>query len=583
MLRTVVLYAFVVIGFLFFCLPVHAEQYIVSDSNELDKAVKAALPGDTIVMKNGTWKDALIRLNGNSGEPGKEITLRAETGGKVLLTGTSRLRIGKDYWVVDGLRFQDGGLPNTSYGGIVEFRDGSGKHANHSRLTNTQIIGYNPPSKDTDYKWVSLFGTHNRVDHSHFEGKNHAGALLVVWRYGDTDKDRDYHQIDYNYFGKIPVFGKNGAEAIRIGTSEYSRGASNTIVESNLFEEANGEAEIISVKSWENIIRYNTLRNSQGGIVLRHGDNSEVYGNYILGGNLCNTVGIRIIGYGHKVYNNYISGIGCSYKPLSAAIILMNGDPKYNEDPSRGELVLHTYKQARYAEIVHNTLVNNKNNVHIGVGSEGYNVPPDSITIANNVIYGTTAPLINLLSKPTNMTYKGNVMFGAGLGITPVPEGIVMQDPAVAMSGDGLFRPSAASPVKDQAQGSFPYVDKDMDGQSRDGAKDVGADELSASKPERAPLTRGQVGPSWLEAPPAAAPAASSASTAAVQASASAASANSTAPAAGLAASGSPQATTEASGGSGGYTMYMASAGVVLAGVLVWGIGRGRRRKGRGA
>ncbi|CAG7636309.1 polysaccharide lyase 6 family protein [Paenibacillus allorhizosphaerae] len=579
MIRTIVLYIFVAVGYLFFAMPASAEQYVVSDSAELDKAIKAALPGDTIVMKNGTWKDTLIRLNGNSGEPGKEITLRAETGGKVILTGTSRLRIGKDYWVVDGLRFQDGGFPNTSYGGIVEFRDGAGKHANYSRLTNTQMIGYNPPNKDTDYKWVSLFGTHNRVDHSHFEGKNHAGALLVVWRYGDTDKDRDYHQIDNNYFGKIPVFGKNGAEAIRIGTSEYSRGPSNTVVESNLFEEANGEAEIISVKSWENIIRYNTLRNSQGGIVLRHGDNSQVYGNYIFGGNLCNTVGIRIIGYGHKVYNNYISGIGCSYKPLSAAIILMNGDPKYNEDPSHGELVLHTYKQARYAEIVHNTLVNNKNNVHIGVGSDGYNVPPDSITIANNVIYGTTAPLVNLLTKPTNMTYKGNVMFGAELGITPVPEGITMQDPAVAMSSDGLFRPSAASPVKDKAQGSFPYVDKDMDGQSRDSSKDVGADELSASKPERAPLSRGQVGPSWLEAPPAAAPAAAVSTAAGT--SARDAAAKSKALAAGTAEA--VPASTEASARNGEYYMYMGAAGLILLGVLVWGINRGRRRKGRGA
>ena len=51
-----------------------------------------------------------------------------------------------------------------------------------------------------------------------------------------------------------------------------------------------------------------------------------------------------------------------------------------------------------------------------------------------------------------------------------------------------------SKPAVDAAKGVFPKITKDMDGQPRIGAKDVGADEVYAGTPAH-PLTRAQVGP----------------------------------------------------------------------------------------
>ncbi len=65
----------------------------VTTPEELQAAIQAAQPGDTIVMADGTWRDVAIVFEAN-GAPGDTITLRAETPGRVVLTGSSRLRIG---------------------------------------------------------------------------------------------------------------------------------------------------------------------------------------------------------------------------------------------------------------------------------------------------------------------------------------------------------------------------------------------------------------------------------------------------------------------------------------------------------
>ena len=65
----------------------------VKNNAELQEADKKALPGDTIVLKNGIWNDVLLSLN-CQGTEDKPVIFRAETAGKVLITGKSRLEIG---------------------------------------------------------------------------------------------------------------------------------------------------------------------------------------------------------------------------------------------------------------------------------------------------------------------------------------------------------------------------------------------------------------------------------------------------------------------------------------------------------
>lgn len=454
-------------------------NYYVTSPSEITFAMNSAQPGDTLIMANGVWTDARIIFKG-TGADGNPIVLRAETPGYVILNGTSNLRISGSYLVVDGLRFVNG---YSASGGVVEFR--SGLSAHHCRLTNCAIVDYNPSSKNTDYKWVSLFGTHNRVDHCYFAGKNHAGTTLVVW----FPEHPHYHLIDHNYFGYRPPLGENGGETIRVGTSEWSMEDSYTTVAYNYFERCNGEIEIISNKSCENIYRYNTFFECEGALTLRHGNRCTVEGNFFFGNRNGASGGVRIIGEDHKIFNNYFSGLYGS--SLKSALPIMNGVPN---SP------LNRYFQVKNALVAFNTFVDCRYSIILGAGEDSeLSLPPENCTIANNVVQ-TAFKIITQEDAPINLTWEGNIMQGSSLGI-PQPAGITLADPKLFLANDSLWRPDSASPVIGAAAGSYSFIIDDMDGQARGSMKDVGADQVSLESILRRPMTADDVMPEWMKHP----------------------------------------------------------------------------------
>jgi len=458
---------------------IKGEAIIVSNLTELNAAVSKAVPGDTIIMKNGTWQNAKIIFSGN-GTADKPIYLTAETPGLVILNGTSTLRIAGNYLIVKGLYFKNG---YSSSGDVIEFRNGSSKLSNYCRLTDCAIVDYSPSDVNTDYKWVSLYGSHNRVDHCYFQGKSNLGTTLVVW----LSAQPNYHQIDSNYFAERPYLnGLNGAETIRVGTSDWSMYDSFTTVEYNYFEECDGETEIISNKSCGNVYRYNTFYKCAGTLTLRHGNRCSVYGNFFFGGNKSNTGGVRIIGEDHKVYNNYLTQLtGSGFR---TAISIVEGVPN---SPLNG------YFQVKYAVVAFNTIVNNKYSLEIGSGkSSTQNLPPKNCIIANNIIESSHSPLINYVDQPDSILYEGNIAYGTTLGISN-PGGVEIIDPKLFFSSDSLMRPSNDSPVLDSAVGYFPFVNEDIDGQSRDSIKDIGCDQHSASPLIIHPIKARDVGLGW--------------------------------------------------------------------------------------
>ena len=457
---------------------VMATEYFVSSANEIKSAMNIAQPGDTLTMTKGLWNDERIILQGNGTED-QPILLRAEEPGYVILNGTSTLRIAGAHLVVDGLYFVGG---YSRSGGVIEFRNGSSYQAKHSRLTNSAIIDYNPSSRSDDYKWVSLYGEHNRVDHCYFEGKNHSGTTLVVWLSGQPN----YHTIDYNYFAHRPPLGTNGGETIRVGTSDWSMYDSYTLIENNYFEHCNGETEIISNKSCKNTYRHNTFYECEGTLTLRHGNEATVEQNIFYGNKKSDTGGVRVIGEDHKIYNNYFYGLeGSGYR---AALPIMNGVPN---SP------LNRYFQVKRAEIAFNTFVDCRYTFILGSGSDSEkSLPPQDCVIANNLV-STTQNIIKVEDEPINLMWEGNVMQGSSLGI-PVPDGIQLTDPMMSLATDGFWRPDSLSPVIDNAVGDYPYVIQDMDGQSRDALKDIGADEFNSGPVVISPVTSWNTGPSWL-------------------------------------------------------------------------------------
>lgn len=459
-----------------------AAEFLVSSASEINSALNVAGPGDTLVMTDGVWTNQTINFSAD-GTSANPITLRAQTPGGVVLTGTSNLRISGDHLVVDGLYFKDGNA--SSAGHVVQFR-GTNGNATNSRLTNTVIESYNPPDIDTRYFWVSLYGENNRVDHNRFIDQNHSGVTVVAWL---DNNDGAAHRIDANQFADRPVpvnpSSTNGFETIRIGTSDFNATVSNVVVENNVFERTDGEIEIISNKSTGNAYQYNTFRASAGTLTLRHGGDANVEGNFFLGEGKDHSGGIRVIGEDHTIVNNYIADIDDrAYGAISISAGVEN-------TPANG------YEQVKNALIAHNTIVNVGGaaiKLDQGLGSSDRTLLAEDVTLAANLVRSSSGPLFEG-AEGTGFTWEDNLAFGASLGISARP-GVTVADPKLELGADGLWRPAADSPAVDAiSSGSFTTVD--MDGQARIGLFDIGADERSVAQIVRKPLLSNDVGASW--------------------------------------------------------------------------------------
>ena len=87
--------------------------------------------------------------------------------------------------------------------------------------------------------------------------------------------------VHHNYFYNHQFKGANGGESIRLGLSGRQHAEPTALIENNLFEKADGDSEAISIKSSDNVVRYNTIPDSKG-TSLRHG-NTRVEGNILFG------------------------------------------------------------------------------------------------------------------------------------------------------------------------------------------------------------------------------------------------------------------------------------------------------------
>jgi len=460
-----------------FALPVHAEVYTVSSESQLEGAVASVLPGDTVLLAAQSWNNVELEFIGEGTEK-LPIVFGAETPGKTILTGNSRIEISGNWLVVRDLVFQDGNI--TDEGSIIAFRTNSSTFAHNCRVTNVSIEDYNPEDSSLDTKYVSLYGTYNRVDHCSLSGKTNSGATLVVW----LDETPDYHLIDHNYFGPRQDLGVNGGETIRIGTSDWESYNSNCVVEYNLFDECDGEIEIISNKSVGNHYRYNTFTHCEGTLTLRHGSDCRVYGNFFFGDNQKNCGGIRVIGPGHRVFNNYLENLeGTSYR---AAICLMNGVP--NSPANR-------YRQVDDAQVGFNTIINCKEPFAIGAGvSDELSLTPINSQIENNLIVSRSGrKLVNEYSSAEGVTWRAVYTDAEDIGISA--DGFVQTE--LPMENDGqMYRPSSTNPVLGAAlEGAFDTLLVDIDGQTRpETGKDVGCDQYSTDEETIFPLSRDEVG-----------------------------------------------------------------------------------------
>ncbi|HPS96400.1 MAG TPA: chondroitinase-B domain-containing protein [Bacteroidales bacterium] len=362
--------------FAFFCLLLAASPAVLAKNTQislvdLNEKIKQAKPGDTLFISSGVYKDINLELKG-AGTKNKPVVVRASNPGEVIITGISSLKIAGEWLEVNGLFFKDGTPPSGS--SVIEYRLGS-EAANNCRVTNCVVDSFNPATRDIGYSFVLMYGRNNRFDHSSLLNKLNIGVTLIVMLNQERDQ-QNFHSIDHNYFGPRPVFGSNGAETIRVGTATQALKSSNTVIEYNYFDRCNGEVEVVSIKSADNIIRNNTFYECQGVLALRHGDRNIANNNFFDGNGVKNTGGIRIVNAGHKVFDNvfYLLKGGRFF----AAMAVMNAVP--NSLPNR-------YCLVENVDISGNSFVN-CDHIEFGVGNDEERTlePSDVRFFKNNII-----------------------------------------------------------------------------------------------------------------------------------------------------------------------------------------------------
>lgn len=463
-----------VLFFLFSCVEQSNHKTIkVTNQEELNNAIEIAEPGAEIVLANGVWKDVEIVFTGE-GTKDNPIKLKAETEGEVFIEGVSNLQIGGEYLEISGLYFRNGYTPSNN---VIAFRINEDQVANNCKVSNCVIEDFNQPQRDKSDLWVQFYGRYNQLDHCYLAGKTNRGPTVRVDLKGNQSI-KNYHQIVNNHFGPRPRKGGASGETIQLGSSFTSMSPSNTTIANNLFEECNGEVEIISSKTNFNEIKNNVFYKSEGSVVTRHGNYCMIDGNYFIGdGKNENYGGIRIVNTGHWIVNNYFYNI--IGKNFRSPLAVMNGIPK---SP------LNRYNQVTDVVVAYNTYVNCKSPWQFGVGtniaqkdvlplSEIRSARPLRTVVANNVIYnkvGDPSPIIEH-DKADGVKFKSNIINNQGVAFKDEKR-ISPNSFELSAVNDFIYTPKGISNEITPFEGyEFESISNDLVGNSRTTNNSIGA------------------------------------------------------------------------------------------------------------
>ena len=461
---------------------VYSQQ--VSTNYELNAAISNASTGTTIILANQTWTDVQININ-KTGTESNPITIKAQTPGNVFFEGRSNISLGGSYIIFEGVIFQNasGLITNgDKIEPIIEFRDTSNNDCVNCIVRNVKIDSYNGTSSQETlkFKWIIIYGEYNEVSYSSFIGKNGVGSIINDNHNNSTP---DYSKIHHNYFAdRVPVNndvnGLNDQDAIRIGVSTTSLSDSFTEVYDNFFNNWSGEVEIISNKCGSNKYYNNTFRDFQGTLTLRHGNNTEVYGNYFFANNNSFSGGIRVIGEDHKIYNNYIEGVN-HRKPSGSGSGATGGINVSNGKPNSA---LNEYYQVKNVQIINNTLVNCDLAIRIGTKvNSALTLAPENLIVANNIMLNSSDSAFEETTVPFGTSiYEGNITQNGNWDLINGLNSNQTVTSGLLTSGIDFYNITSGSAALNSGLGTYNFLTTDITGGIRSTDFDTGAEEFNS-------------------------------------------------------------------------------------------------------
>ena len=476
----------------------------VSTTAELEDAMETMLPGDSIVLADGTYNEVNETVEYLGGTAEYPVYIIAANQGMAKITGKSRFTFENSaYITVRGLDIDVVEVNN-----IFKLEDSNNIRICYNTITRTG-------DAEGSSKWIYIGGLwdgdqcyshHNRVDHNLIEGKFDRGALLVIdGTNGDVPQVSQYDRIDHNHFKTVSPRISHEKETIRVGWSQQSLSSAFCTIEYNLFEECDGDPEIISVKTNDNYVRNNTFLRSLGTVSLRHGNRTEISGNFFIGdgktaefeGNTIGCGGVRVYGKDHKIFNNYFEGLtGFRW---DAACTLTQGDASNDNVDQDSDLTKHYVIEN--LEFTHNTLANNLSDIEIGYRDD-WGKAPKNVLIANNIIIQDTNPVtkVHFAGTDDDVSFFDNIIYTTGTGtngdisfsaaeamnVNPLLEKTTCTIPEAGCESaypNAIYKiASASSPAVDPSPTyTITEVTHDIEGQPGISSRDLGSDEYNGT------------------------------------------------------------------------------------------------------
>ncbi|CAH0524444.1 VCBS domain-containing protein [Vibrio hippocampi] len=482
---------------------------VFTDADDLaDAASESMEAGTTLCLADGTYTSGFEVKFGGAGTKEAPIKIAAENPGKVIFSGGEvSIKMGGSYAQFQGFIFEEPIFSSSFF----ETRLGSNLEdlCHNCRITENVIV--NGKATSSGGIFAHVYGKDIWVDHNIFSGKTAANPMVSINRWvNDEATEEEVLQfiaqgaIVYgNYIANRPPAngkmyadsGDNDYEAVRTGLSATHHYPGNSMVVGNLFENIQGEAEVISNKGTNNVISGNTVRNSYGSITNRHGNTNVISNNFMFGDGFPYAGGLRIVDDGHTITNNYIEGARYQNTSHHGGIVIIGHDGAGDGD--------NGYQQVENVHIAHNTVVNSVNSVNVNGG--GKSKTPKLVYFANNIIDQAVGDVFVDTEDGIGegSVYTGNIVYGSGKlaetdDVDATDLGATFMSAALAKAEDGLYRPSDDSP--DLTAGSYEKADfadvtQDMDGTARGDTTQVGADDINTDTATVTPLEYADVGP----------------------------------------------------------------------------------------
>lgn len=465
----------------------------VSNNEEILNTISHLKPGDCLLLKSGEYKNMKLVVE-NSGVENAPILIKAESPGEVFFTGDVKVELKGNYIQLDGIYFKNGNRnPNEwrSHGpGLVAI------YGSYNRITQCAFHAFD--EADSAFITTSLtkegkVPQHCRIDHCSFTDKTTFDQVLNLNNTFQTTKTGEpgiamYHRIDHNYFSNPKKPGNAGA-GIRVGywRKDYGR----CLIDNNVFDRQDSEAEIITSKSMENVYYNNTFLNCQGTLNFRHGDKQVALNNFFITNDTKYEYGGMFVwGSNHVIASNYFE-LDRTINSRGNAALYLNSGTVGDEHALAFNIILanNIFANNNGSDIDFQALSERRKEhcVQLGIPFE---TPRDISFLGNIFYYNGQSNLVffnKISNQDRNITWENNWAYGKKLGIEK-NKGINENSFTMTKELNGIFKTSS---FKNSTITTYTIEGIDLN-----------ISDIASGGVQGKPKAFTEVGPDWLKTNP---------------------------------------------------------------------------------